>query len=116
MTIVFVGITNCPGYSGDMNGTFCLTLTSPGSHIWSGVGNNFDDGSGPRSTQIDVVCAPGSNEFSIAYYAPDGFPAGFFLVVPEVIPPSLIDIPNGQTNCDDFQATGGTATITCGCA
>ncbi len=121
ITITFVGIVNCPAYGilDDMNGPFCLTRTAPNSHIFSGPGNDFTDGSGLRHTEIDVVCVDSDPDqtFSIAYFAPEGFSASFFLVVPESpVPDPLTDVPNGQTNCDDFQATGGTATITCGCA
>ncbi len=112
ITIVFSDIVDCPSFSGDLNGSYVLTETSPGSGIWEGSGGEFfQDDIGPFPTLITIQC--GGETFSIDYRAESSSPP-FFLTGIIAIPPSFTDIPSIITDCSESGASGGTATITCG--
>ncbi len=111
MTIVFTGIVDCLGVTGDLNGSFVLTETFPGSGVWSGAGAVYNVGF-DVPTVITVQC--GGTNFSIDYRDDLGGTQPIFVTGTIPIPPSFTDIPNNITDCDLSVAKNGTATITCG--
>ncbi len=112
ITITFSGIVDCEGITGDLNGTFVLTETFPGSGIWEGAGNDydFDPPIGPFPTLITIQCNEGG--FSMDYRDESGNPA-FFLTGVIPIPHELTNIPN-VCDCLECAASEGTGNFVCG--
>ncbi len=112
ITIVFVDIVDCFGITGDLNGSFVLTETFPGSGIWEGAGATYNAGF-DVPTIITVQCNDGG--FSIDYRDDLGGASVIFITGIIPVPPSLTDIQNNFTDCTEGNiAFGGTGTITCG--
>ncbi len=121
ITITFSGITMCSFLSGDLNGTFVLTESAPGSGLWQGVGNDYfiDPDPTPLASRIEVTCAPDGvpPRFFIDYNPDSPGSFAFFEFQSDDVPPSFVDLANENTigGCDiDKGSYDGTATITCG--
>ncbi len=111
ITIVFSGIVDCLGIIGDLNGSFVLTETFPGSSQWEGPGANYFNGPFEDITDIVVSCTP--EELGIDYRGV-GSNVLFYSFLIDPAPPSFANLPNDITDCVGSFGRDGTASITCG--
>ncbi len=106
ITVTFIGVLLCSPITGDVNGSFVISLVSPGH--WLGTGNPITLVGVDYGTTIEVLCDSGS--MSISMYSIDLGLGGIF-AVPSACPPG----PSSSiyTVCDapSVIGTGGTAIL-----